>query len=94
MFISAEHSKSQDTSRNMIVDADAEKRLVRKIDLYLMPSIFILYLFSYMVWYLDLAITNYIPLKVLCRIDQTLALRKSPEWKRICTSHHINTIQP
>ncbi|KAJ5399962.1 hypothetical protein N7465_010451 [Penicillium sp. CMV-2018d] len=32
----------------MIVDADAEKKLVRKIDLYLMPSIFILYLFSYM----------------------------------------------
>ena len=28
---------------------DAEKRLVRKIDLYLMPTIWILYCFSYMV---------------------------------------------
>lgn len=49
MSISVEHSKSQDTFRSMIVDLDAEKKLVRKIDLYLMPSIFILYLFSYMV---------------------------------------------
>ncbi|KAJ5695899.1 hypothetical protein N7536_006311 [Penicillium majusculum] len=32
----------------MVVDLDAEKKLVRKVDLYLMPSIFILYLFSYM----------------------------------------------
>ncbi|KAF4759656.1 hypothetical protein HAV15_008057 [Penicillium sp. str.  len=48
MSISVEHSKSQDTSRSMVVDLDAEKKLVRKIDLYLMPSIFILYLFSYM----------------------------------------------
>lgn len=49
MSISVEHRKSQDTSRSMVVDLDAEKKLVRKIDLYLMPSIFILYLFSYMV---------------------------------------------
>ncbi|CAI7664772.1 unnamed protein product [Penicillium discolor] len=48
MSISVEHSKSQDTSRSMVVDLDAEKKLVGKIDLYLMPSIFILYLFSYM----------------------------------------------
>jgi hypothetical protein len=54
MSIFAEHNKPQslhsgDTGRCIIVDADVEKKLVRKIDLYLMPSIFILYLFSYMV---------------------------------------------
>ncbi|KAJ6148105.1 hypothetical protein N7497_010087 [Penicillium chrysogenum] len=53
MSIFAEHNKPQslhsgDTGRCIIVDADVEKKLVRKIDLYLMPSIFILYLFSYM----------------------------------------------
>jgi hypothetical protein len=31
------------------IDADAEKKLVRKIDLYLMPSVFVLYLLSYVV---------------------------------------------
>lgn len=54
MPISVEHSKAQDldsenTVRCIIIDADAEKKLVQKIDLYLMPSVFILYLFSYMV---------------------------------------------
>ncbi|CAG8130231.1 unnamed protein product [Penicillium nalgiovense] len=44
----AQSLHSEDTGRCIIVDADAEKKLVRKIDLYLMPSIFILYLFSYM----------------------------------------------
>lgn len=29
---------------------EAERKLVRKIDLYLMPTIWILYCFSYMVW--------------------------------------------
>ncbi|KAL2701256.1 hypothetical protein AAEP93_008075 [Penicillium crustosum] len=49
MSISVEHSKSQDTSRrSTIANLDAEKKLVRKIDLYLMPSVFILDLFSYM----------------------------------------------
>lgn len=31
------------------IDPGAEKRLVRKIDLFLMPSVFILYILSYMV---------------------------------------------
>lgn len=31
------------------IDPVAEKRLIRKIDLYLMPSAFVLYLFSYVV---------------------------------------------
>lgn len=31
------------------IDPIAERRLVRKIDLYLMPSVFVLYLFSYVV---------------------------------------------
>jgi len=31
------------------IDPIAEKKLVRKIDLYLMPSIFVLYLFSFVV---------------------------------------------
>jgi hypothetical protein len=31
------------------IDAETEKRLIRKIDLFLMPSMFILYLLSYMV---------------------------------------------
>ncbi|CAG8296888.1 unnamed protein product [Penicillium nalgiovense] len=44
----AQSLHSEDTGRCIIVDADIEKKLVRKIDLYLMPSIFILYLFSYM----------------------------------------------
>ncbi|KAJ5470964.1 hypothetical protein N7530_008321 [Penicillium desertorum] len=30
------------------IDAETEKRLIRKIDLFLMPSMFILYLLSYM----------------------------------------------
>jgi hypothetical protein len=29
---------------------DEEKRLVRKIDFFLMPTIWVLYMFSYMVW--------------------------------------------
>ncbi|KAJ5690040.1 hypothetical protein N7462_004432 [Penicillium macrosclerotiorum] len=33
--------------RAVEIDPAAEKRLVRKIDLYLMPSVFVLYLFSY-----------------------------------------------
>jgi hypothetical protein len=52
MSTSVEQSKAQDLhseNTSIIVDADAEKKLVRKIDLYLMPSVFILYLFSYMV---------------------------------------------
>jgi hypothetical protein len=32
-----------------IENTDEEKRLVRKIDLYLMPTIWVLYCFSYMV---------------------------------------------
>ncbi|KAJ5356546.1 hypothetical protein N7517_011155, partial [Penicillium concentricum] len=35
-------------SRCIIIDASSEKKLIRKIDFHLMPSIFILYLFSYM----------------------------------------------
>lgn len=31
------------------IDPIAEKKLIRKIDLHLMPSVFILYLFSYVV---------------------------------------------
>lgn len=31
------------------VDPIAEKKLIRKIDIHLMPSVFILYLFSYVV---------------------------------------------
>jgi hypothetical protein len=31
------------------IDPVAERKLVRKIDLYLMPSVFVLYLFSYVV---------------------------------------------
>ncbi|KXG47678.1 Major facilitator superfamily domain, general substrate transporter [Penicillium griseofulvum] len=51
MSTSVEQSKPRDLhseNTSIIVDADAEKKLVRTIDLYLMPSIFILYLFSYM----------------------------------------------
>ncbi|KAJ5617056.1 hypothetical protein N7537_002170 [Penicillium hordei] len=51
MSTSVEHSKSQDLHSEdiarYIIVGDAEKKLVRKIDLHLMPSIFILYLFSY-----------------------------------------------
>lgn len=35
--------------RPIDIDPIAERRLVRKIDLYLMPSVFVLYLFSYVV---------------------------------------------
>ncbi|KAJ5101919.1 Major facilitator superfamily domain general substrate transporter [Penicillium alfredii] len=35
------------TRESIAVDPVAEKKLVRKIDLHLMPSVFILYLFSY-----------------------------------------------
>lgn len=40
---------SENVAECSMVDAEAEKKLVRKIDLYLMPSVFILYLFSYVV---------------------------------------------
>lgn len=42
------------TRESIAVDPVAEKKLVRKIDLYLMPSVFILYLFSYVVGLLHL----------------------------------------
>jgi hypothetical protein len=54
MSLSYEYSKaealhSENVTECTMVDAEAEKKLVRKIDLYLMPSVFILYLFSYVV---------------------------------------------
>ncbi|KAJ5178157.1 uncharacterized protein N7500_000856 [Penicillium coprophilum] len=52
MSTPVEHSKAQGlhTENNGcgIIEVDAEKKLIRKIDLSLMPSVFILYLFSYM----------------------------------------------
>ena len=44
-----EHNEMVDGAVDLRLRADAEKRLVRKIDLYLMPCIWIVYLFSYMV---------------------------------------------
>jgi hypothetical protein len=45
-------AKSQDPSLNAVDDyvpgTDAEKRLVRKIDLYLLPCMWFMYLLSYM----------------------------------------------
>jgi hypothetical protein len=41
--------KMNDTNSAFIEKTDEEKRLVRKIDLFLMPTIWILYCFSYMV---------------------------------------------
>ncbi|KAJ5757488.1 uncharacterized protein N7511_006182 [Penicillium nucicola] len=51
MSHSIEEDKAQaihsDNGNLICVDAEAEKKLVWKIDLYLMPSVFVLYLFSY-----------------------------------------------
>jgi len=54
MSFSVEHSKTEvlhteNVAENTMVDEETEKKLVRKIDLYLMPSVFVLYLFSYVV---------------------------------------------
>jgi hypothetical protein len=51
------------------IDPKAEKKLVRKIDLYLMPSVFVLYLFSYVVRYHDIFLSANI--LNISRIDQT-----------------------
>ena len=54
MSFSVENSKTEvlqteNVAENTMVDEETEKKLVRKIDLYLMPSVFVLYLFSYVV---------------------------------------------
>lgn len=41
--------KMNDINSAFIEKTDEEKRLVRKIDLFLMPTIWVLYCFSYMV---------------------------------------------
>jgi hypothetical protein len=51
------------------IDPKAEKKLVRKIDLYLMPSVFVLYLFSYVVRYHDIFLSANI--LNISGIDQT-----------------------
>lgn len=51
MSKAVENLKVEAFHHEQVIDIDpaAEKRLVRKIDLYLMPSVFVLYLFSYVV---------------------------------------------
>jgi hypothetical protein len=61
------------------IDTEAEKRLVRKIDLFLMPSMFILYLLSDMVGHKSRPILD--KSKHL-RIVPISALRRSPVWKK------------
>lgn len=39
----------QEDCEILVIDPVEEKKLVRKIDLFLMPSIFVLYLFSFVV---------------------------------------------
>ncbi|KAJ5897146.1 Major facilitator superfamily domain general substrate transporter [Penicillium tannophilum] len=45
--VKAEASHAERISELITIDPVDEKNLVRKIDLYLMPSVFVLYLFSY-----------------------------------------------
>jgi hypothetical protein len=47
--VQAEAVDTENATELPSLDAVAEKKLVRKIDLYLMPSIFVLYLLSYVV---------------------------------------------
>lgn len=47
--VKALETKMETVHEETAVDPVAEKKLLRKIDLYLMPSVFILYLFSYVV---------------------------------------------
>lgn len=44
-----EKSSVEAITNEMEIDVAAEKLLVRKIDMYLMPAIFVLYLFSFVV---------------------------------------------
>ena len=52
----------EDGPISFVEGTDAEKKLVRKIDLYLMSTIWILYLFSYMVsdnWSPNMVVYSY-----------------------------------
>lgn len=51
MFKASDDLKADDFHDENVEEIDpiAEKKLIRKIDLHLMPSVFILYLFSYVV---------------------------------------------
>lgn len=60
---------------------EEEKKLVRKIDMYLMPTIWVLYCFSYMVrpvFSLNLIHVNY-----LFRTELLLVTRRSLVWTEI-----------
>lgn len=73
--------KQSDPQENENVELDPEslKKLVRKIDLWLMPSIWIIYLLSYVVRKvvkLCSTATNFV-----LRIEVISVLRRSPAWK-------------
>lgn len=52
--VKAEASHAERISELITIDPVDEKNLVRKIDLYLMPSVFVLYLFSYVVGFANI----------------------------------------
>lgn len=39
---------SEEGSTNIVIDPEVERRLVRKLDLYILPGVFITYLFSFL----------------------------------------------
>ena len=39
---------SEEGSTNIVIDPEAERRLLRKLDMYILPGVFITYLFSFL----------------------------------------------
>ena len=70
-----------DDSAAFVEGTDAEKKLVRKIDLYLMSTIWILYLFSYMVRSCFISARSV--LAKHSRIVRISATQGSQEWEPI-----------
>lgn len=74
-----EHAEKHEPSAAWVEDTPEEKKLVRKIDMWLMPSIWILYMFSYMVGLRCRQLRSVSD--SLRRIGATSGTPASPAWK-------------